>query len=109
MATLLLRYGEIALKGQNQGYFLDALVRNVRRAVDPLGPATVGVVFGRVLVDIEAPAAVAVEHLRRVFGVVSLSPVETVPLDLDAITAAAVRQGGGALGPPPRAAAGTKN
>lgn len=97
MATLLLRYGEIALKGQNQDYFLDALVRNVRRAVDPLGPATVTVLLGRILVEVDAPAAVAAQHLRRVFGVVSLSPVEAVPLDLDAITAAALRQTGTSL------------
>lgn len=97
MATLLLRYGEIALKGQNKGYFLDTLVRNVRRAVDPLGPAAVGAVFGRILVDVHAPVGLAAERLRRVFGVVSLSPVETVPLDLNAITAAAVRQAGTAI------------
>ena len=97
MATLLLRYGEIALKGQNQGYFLDALVRNVRRAVEPLRPATVEAVFGRIVVNVEAPADVAVEHLRRVFGVVSLSPVEAAPLDLGAITATALRQAGASL------------
>jgi thiamine biosynthesis protein ThiI len=97
MATLLLRYGEIALKGQNQGYFLDSLVRNVRRALEPISPASVAVVFGRILVDVDAPAAVAAERLRRVFGVVSLSPVEAVPPELDAITAAAVRQAGTSL------------
>lgn len=94
MATVLLRYGEIALKGANRGYFLDALVRNVRRAIEPLGPATVGVVFGRILVEVAAAAAEVVERLRRVFGVVSLSPADAVPLELGAITAAAVRQAG---------------
>jgi thiamine biosynthesis protein ThiI len=96
-ATLLLRYGEIALKGQNRGYFLDTLVRNVRRALETLGPATVDVVFGRILVEVHAPAASAADRLRKVFGIVSLSPVEAVPLDLEAVIAAAVRQTGVSL------------
>ncbi len=104
MVTFLLRYGEIALKGQNQGFFLDALVRNVRRAVAPLGPADVSVVFGRLLVEVDAPAEVAAERLRRVFGVVSLSPVDAVPSDLEAITASALRQAGAALARHPEAA-----
>lgn len=97
MATLLLRYGEIALKGQNQGYFLDALVRNVRQALEPLGRAGVGVTFGRILVEVDAEAEAAVERARRVFGVVSLSPVDAVALEVGAISTAAVRSTGAAL------------
>jgi thiamine biosynthesis protein ThiI len=103
-ATLLLRYGEIALKGQNRGYFIEMLVRNVRRALEPLGPANIDVVFGRILVEVHAPAAVAVDRLRKVFGVVSLSPVEAVPLGVDAVIAAAVRQAGVFLASHPEAA-----
>lgn len=102
--TVLLRYGEIALKGQNRGYFLDMLVRNVRRALEALGPATVNVVFGRILVEAHSPAGAAVDRLRRVFGVVSLSPVEAVPLDIDAVIAAAVRQTGAFLAHRPETA-----
>ncbi len=54
MAHFLLRYGEIALKGQNQHFFLEALVRNVRRALADLGPAQVHAAFGRVVVTSEA-------------------------------------------------------
>jgi thiamine biosynthesis protein ThiI len=104
VATFLLRYGEIALKGQNQGYFLETLVRNVRRALEALAPATVDAVFGRIRVDIDAPPGIAAEHLRRVFGVVSLSPVEALPLDLDEIIAAAVRQAGATLARRPETA-----
>lgn len=91
MATFLLRYGEIALKGHNQSFFLDALVRNVHRALAPMGRAAVEPVFGRILVTLDAPADDAAERLRRVFGVVSLSPVDVVPLDPGALRAAALR------------------
>lgn len=89
-ATFLLRYGEIALKGQNQRYFLDTLVRNVERAVADLGRAEVRLAFGRVLVRTDAGADAAAERLRKVFGVVSLSRVRDVDLDLGAITTAAL-------------------
>jgi len=88
-ATFLLRYGEIALKGQNRRAFLDALVRNVRRAVADLGPAEVRVVAGRVLVRIDGAPEAAAGRLRKVFGVVSLSPVREAALDLEAVAAAA--------------------
>jgi len=94
MATFLLRYGEIALKGQNQGFFLDTLVRNVHRALAPLGRPSVEAVFGRILVTIDAAPDDAAERLRRVFGIVSLSAVDAVPLELDALTAAVIRRTG---------------
>jgi thiamine biosynthesis protein ThiI len=97
MATFLLRYGEIALKGHNQSFFLDALVRNVHRALAPLGRGTVDAVFGRILVTIDAPVDDASERLRRVFGIVSLSPVDAGPLDLAALTAGVIRQTGAVL------------
>lgn len=88
--TFLLRYGEIALKGQNQRYFLDTLLRNVQRAVADLGRADVRLAFGRVLVRTDASSDAAAERLRKVFGVVSLSHVRDVDLDLGAITTAAL-------------------
>lgn len=90
MATILLRYGEIGLKGQNQRFFVDALTRNIRRAVADLGPVQVRHVFGRILAETAADVPTAVERLRKVFGVVSLSPVRVVAPALGDITEAAI-------------------
>lgn len=90
MSLFLLRYGEIALKGANRRVFLDALVRNVGHALEHLGRANVRASFGRVVVSIEAPADAVSQSLRAVFGVVSFSPIVAVPVDLPAITDAAV-------------------
>ena len=35
--VLLVRFGEVHLKGQNRPYFLRKLVSNVRRAVEDIG------------------------------------------------------------------------
>lgn len=103
-ATFLLRYGEIALKGQNQGFFLEALRRGVTRSLLDLGPAEVRLSFGRVLVRVEAEPAAATERLRRVFGVVSLSPVQETASDLEAVRTAAVALAAGALAQHPEIA-----
>ncbi len=86
----LLRYGEIALKGQNQRFFLDTLARRVEEAVADLGQCDVRIVFGRVLVEIDADRDAAIDRLRKIFGVVSLSPVRVAPPSLEAVTEAAV-------------------
>lgn len=88
--TFLLRYGEIALKGHNQGFFIDTLARNVRRAVEDLGATEVRTAFGRIHVTVEADPDQTADRLRRVFGVVSLSPIREVDLDLAGITSEAV-------------------
>lgn len=90
MSVFLLRYGEIALKGANRRAFLDALVRNAERALEPLGRPHVRLSFARVLVEIAAPPDAVRASLRTVFGVVSFSPIVAVPVDLGAISDAAV-------------------
>ncbi|HEY3248387.1 MAG TPA: tRNA uracil 4-sulfurtransferase ThiI [bacterium] len=79
MSDFLIRYGEIALKGQNQGFFIDTLRRNLLRAVDDLGPARGKASFGRILLSVEGDPGDAANRLRRVFGVVSFSPIAVVP------------------------------
>jgi len=89
-AHFLIRYGEIALKGANQRFFQEALIRNLRRSVEDLGSVEVRLSFGRIIVDVNAEPADAADRLRRVFGVVSMSPVRIVEPSLDAIIDAAV-------------------
>lgn len=96
-AHFLIRYGEIALKGANQRFFQDTLIRNVQRAVEDLGPAQVRLSFGRIIAGVDAEHAEVVDRLRRVFGVVSLSPVRIVDPSLDAIIDAAVTMVGDAI------------
>lgn len=86
----LLRYGEIALKGQNQRYFVDSLMRNLERAVADLGRVEIRHAFGRVILTADGEPDILSERLRKVFGVVSLSPIRIVPPELDQITAAAL-------------------
>ncbi|HEY8416208.1 MAG TPA: tRNA uracil 4-sulfurtransferase ThiI, partial [Thermaerobacter sp.] len=95
--VILVRYGEIGLKGRNRPQFEKALVRQIRRALAGRPGVEVYRTPGRVWVEPGDDVDGALEALQRVFGVVAASPADRVPLDLDAITGAAVTVLGEAL------------
>lgn len=92
---VLLRFGEVGLKGKNRPFFINALIGNIRRRLAPvLGKTTISSPYGRLFVHLPPgqdfePVAAA---LARVFGLVSFSPVAEVPADLEAIKAAALAE-----------------
>ncbi|MEW8958923.1 MAG: tRNA uracil 4-sulfurtransferase ThiI [Moorella sp. (in: firmicutes)] len=90
-STLLVRYGEISLKGNNRSYFEDKLLANMRRVLGDLAALRMHKTYGRVFVDLKGidPEVVA-ERLKKVFGIVSMSPAVSTPLDLEAIKKAAL-------------------
>ena len=89
--VVLVRWGEIFLKGDNRGFFERALVDRVQRAVAALPGAKVERTHGRLLVwPGDAGAGRAVRALERVFGVVSVSRARVVARDVAAISAVAV-------------------
>ena len=74
MKTLLMvRYGEIFLKGLNRPYFISSLVKRIRYAVKDL-QAKVWVHDGRIYVDDFNDLETAIERVTKVFGVHSVCP-----------------------------------
>lgn len=91
---LLVRYGEISLKGKNRRRFEDALIRQMKLSLGDLPYGTIRKTFGRIYVSVSPETwRQAVEAIGRVFGVVSISPVVQVPLDMDALRATALTLG----------------
>lgn len=93
--TLLIKYGEIAIKGKNRHLFEDALVRQIRHALKSCdGEFTVYKEQGRIFIDCgdgydyeEAVAA-----LQHVFGIVGICPVmQAEDQGIDVLAADAVR------------------
>ncbi|NPV69196.1 MAG: tRNA 4-thiouridine(8) synthase ThiI [Firmicutes bacterium] len=98
--VILLRYGEIGLKGRNRSFFEDTLVRNVSSSLGDI-PSRVTNEYGRVIARVPCgESRAAVERLKRVFGVVSLSPAVRVPLSIEAIEEAAYDALSAAARPP---------
>jgi thiamine biosynthesis protein ThiI len=90
--AIVLRFGEIFLKGGNRSFFEARLLEGVRRAVAGLASARIDKVHARVIVEIDAAdRGRAVARLARVFGVQSLSPARICPPDLALLESEAVR------------------
>mgnify|MGYP003785057633 CR=1 FL=1 len=84
---LLIRYGEIALKGKNRPFFENKLLQNIKASLRGLQqPFQVEFRRGRYYVTIaEENLFPALRRLQKVCGIVSISPVSPAELDLDDI------------------------
>jgi len=84
---ILVRYGEVALKGGNRSFFINRLVRNIGKSLNGIQYSIIKD-RGRILVEIPGgpnQLQEAVKRLKKVFGIVSLSRVVKVEKDLDKI------------------------
>lgn len=80
--AFLIKYGEIGIKGKNRYLFEDALIRQMRFALNDVdGTFNVHKSQGRVYVECEGDFDYdeAVASLKRVFGIVGICPVIHVP------------------------------
>ena len=93
MNSIVIHYQEIALKGKNRPWFVGRLVRNLRGAVSDLDVKAVRSLMGRIEIVL-GPGATREEvgeRIRRTFGIANFSYAGRTPLDLDALTAAILR------------------
>jgi len=88
-STLLVRYGEIGLKGGNRPAFERALCSNLKAALGPLPGLVTLRRRGRILVEADVDLTAHTHRAAQVFGVTSLSPVSKLYLDPEAIKAKA--------------------
>ena len=86
--VLLVRFGEVHLKGQNRPFFLKKLTENVRKAVAPIG-GTVWLSDSRIYVA-DVDITEAAERVRRVFGIYSVSPAWEMEKDFELMAAKCV-------------------
>ena len=88
--VLLVRYGEVFLKGANRPHFLKVLTDNVKRAVKPIG-GHVWISDSRIYVSDFEDLNECIRRVTKVFGLYSVSPAIEMEKDLDAIGEACVR------------------
>ena len=80
--AFLIKYSEIGVKGKNRYVFEDALVRQIKRALDNVeGHFIVKKQSGRVFVSVEGEYDYdeAVDALQHVFGISAICPTVVVP------------------------------
>ena len=82
--VLLVRYGEVFLKGANRPHFLKVLNDNVKKAVKPIG-GKVWMSDSRIYVSDFTDLQECIDRVTKVFGIHSVSPAVEMEKDLDAI------------------------
>jgi thiamine biosynthesis protein ThiI len=83
---ILVRYGEIALKGKNRTFFEERLAQNIRNVYRGYTNIKVRRTFGRIYIELnDYPYEQITEKLMSVFGIVSFSPVRGVEPVLEEI------------------------
>ena len=70
---ILVRYGELALKGGNRGHFEKSLALNIQEALEPISPVAIERLQGRFEVVPERRVEECAQRLTDVFGIKSLN------------------------------------
>lgn len=89
---ILIKNGELALKGLNRMTFEDILIKNIRRKIGKLGDFSVRKAQSTIYIEPryeDFPFGEALEEMKQVFGIAAFSRALTVEKDIDAILNAA--------------------
>lgn len=82
----LIRYGELALKGENRSMFEDILKSNIKKSIKNVDQnLTIYKTPGRIFLESDAEENIVKERLSKIAGLVSFSPVIKVALDYEEI------------------------
>ncbi len=88
---ILIRYGELGLKGKNRAFFENQLQKNIRLALSTLGKHRIYRTWGRLFVEIDSEDRdSALSKLQNIFGIASISPVLKTSLDMAEIKTTAL-------------------
>ena len=85
---VLIKNGELVLKGLNRSSFEDVLIKNMRKALKPLGEFTFTKSQSTIMVepvDKETDLDDAVDKLKKVFGIAALSRAAIAEKSIDSI------------------------
>ncbi len=82
---VLIKYGEIILKGLNRPFFEDALVKNIKAALPKEFKGTVHRAQATIYVEPDDPDTIddIIRRLTKVFGITSLTRAFCLPKDLE--------------------------
>ena len=86
---VLVRYGEIILKGSNRPMFESALIRNIKSAIEDEGAVKITKAQATIYIEpLESDSQTdgIIEKLKKVFGIVSIVVAYKTENTLDAVT-----------------------
>lgn len=84
--VILIRYGEISLKGLNKSFFVDTLIRNIKDSLKFLDYKKIQKIQGRFILRVEEKDIdKACQALLKIFGIASISVAVRVERDIEII------------------------
>lgn len=88
--TIMVRYGELSVKGSNKKRFTHQLARNIRKQLADYPEIKVSPYNDFIFIDLnDAPEDIALDRLKDVFGIQSYSPAYEVSRDFEEVKAVA--------------------
>ncbi|MBP3481273.1 MAG: tRNA 4-thiouridine(8) synthase ThiI [Clostridia bacterium] len=97
---ILAKCGELVLKGLNRSSFEKTLIRNIKRALQPLGEFDVSIMQSTIYIDKDGgidDTAAAFSYVRRVFGIAALCRAAVCRKDMEDIKKTALEYSKNAL------------
>lgn len=89
---LIVKYGEIGVKGKNRYIFENKLIKNVKNILKPIGKFNVYKEYGRIYVDLDGyDYEEVVEEVKKVFGIVGVCPAVRAEKDYDLLKELALK------------------
>ena len=89
---LIIKYGEIGVKGKNRYIFENKLIKNVKNILKPIGKFNVYKEYGRIYVDLDGyDYEEVVEEVRKVFGIVGVCPAVRAEKDYNLLKELALK------------------
>ena len=92
---ILIKNGELALKGLNRMNFENALIKNIKTAINGLGATNITRAQSTITVepvDEEYPFEEALERIKKVFGIVSIVVAYQCEKDMQKISCPGIRR-----------------
>ncbi|MCC5911634.1 MAG: tRNA 4-thiouridine(8) synthase ThiI [Clostridiaceae bacterium] len=91
--VIIIRYGEIILKGLNRSFFENKLVKHIKNALADMGKPNIYKEHSRIYVDVEDfNENEIIDRVKKVFGVVSISPALRFEVDMELIKKTALEE-----------------
>ncbi len=90
--VILIKNGELALKGLNRQTFEDVLIKNIKHKIRPLGEYSVRKAQSTIYIEPKSedfPFEEALEGMKKVFGIAAFTRALAVNKDMDEILSAA--------------------
>ena len=89
---LVVKYGEIGVKGKNRYIFENKLIKNVKNILKPIGKFNVYKEYGRIYVDLDGyDYEEVVEEVKKVFGIVGVCPAVRAEKDYNLLKELALK------------------